>query len=1392
MFVRVCKNNKWGFIDPMSGKSIDCIYHDVHNFDGNYAVVMDDSDKYGVIDSDGRTVLPFLYTRIKRNSEGLFRIYVNCITCLRNVDGLLLNDNHEPLPDNCQKYDVAFPINEGLYLVGKDERIGVISGNKVILPCKHYHVSLLDRDFFIVQADKYGYRGMVDMEGKSIIPEEYDEIGRLDDGLYYGKHETCWDIYSSEGQLICHLGNYFRYKVTAIDKQKDNLFKIAVDDSFLFADLREGTVYPLGPDNNKCFKLEYDYYTPLQNGCFEVTKNGRMGVLDEKGDIIIPCEYSDISYHGDLAYLKIVSGKYIGLSQYKIEYVEVYDFNNRVLLTKKQYTEVSEFHEGYAIVKQGYNGFGVINSAGAEVIPTQYKVIQRTDDPSVFYAEDYSCGQFYNISGKLVFKKEDGEYQIAPGNVKRVFGFSDGLVRILDSANNYGFMDDSGRIVIPCRYPSSIVSVSDFENGESSIRLSRDCDKNETCSIDKKGRFIADTKEGKQLIENENLVFVYPFDDYPVAIAVDNNSKYGLVSIKGEAVSAFIYDNIKPFDNLQAIVRIGDHSGVIGTDGSLIIPVRFKKLFPEGKYYRSEEGLLDRKGHFVAIDSTESAPLIPQGFVFDTCLSDNLYVVAGTGGRGVIDDSGRFIIPASYDTISLIDGDKNHILCQSGLSVDCLGHPMWRNAQFYNLAGEKVIINGEHEYHFNEDYESYGAFLPNGLAPVMKNSLWGFIDGDLREIIKCQFCDYHWREDGYCLVTVGNQSALIDTRGEYVLAPGDYLNIGIFNNGLATITMHGFYHYGDVYTEYDEGGNEYSHRSIIQDERLVDTLGRLVVSGKEGTIYLDKKYKWFITNPDESISVYDGQRWGLLDKRGNVQVTCSYLDAFCYNGQFAIVHVENGVGLINTKQQFVLEPVYDNVHDHSSQKTYYAVKGNTVSIYDQTVRFVASIECEEFKQLSDNVTRFRRQIAKKIPLFQFAKYGFINHSSGKEYFGYDVVAQVSDDLILVEKNYRWGFVTCDGETVIPCIYYKANPFIGGRAIVAQHRPDQGCFLKKQKHNADNYVEGIIGKTGEEIVPLVYQELKYVKESDHQVLAANFEGVHTFLDRDGTPLSKLGDIFIPIPGYYACGEKVADGRVIVYGEKGIGVADTRGHLAFPCRVFGDIAVSPDLNEEGGLSINGQDISGNHISMDTNNNGCLITKNGGQALSLPFKYILAKKWVGNYIPVVREGAWGVLDKEFNEVIPCIYDDVQLFGSRALVLKNKAYSIIGLVDDSIIELPYKDVSILDNDLLKVSLERSKDNGRSRSLINFYSSSALCYGLIDKYGQVLIEPSFDEVSLEDDYKGERDEDNDEDIHGEPNEDSPTYRRYTGTYAQDEAGWSDQMIDDALDGDPDAYWNIG
>lgn len=75
-----------------------------------------------------------------------------------------------------------------------------------------------------------------------------------------------------------------------------------------------------------------------------------------------------------------------------------------------------------------------------------------------------------------------------------------------------------------------------------------------------------------------------------------------------------------------------------------------------------------------------------------------------------------------------------------------------------------------------------------------------------------------------------------------------------------------------------------------------------------------------------------------------------------------------------------------------------------------------------------------------------------------------------------------------------------------------------------------------------------------------------------------------------------------------------------------------------------------------------------------------------------------------------------------------------------------------------------------------------------------IFCEETEDEDEDEDDY-----EDSGEDTGGdfEGNEDyysrheEESFGKYAGSYAQDTEGLSDDFIDDVLDGDPDAYWNI-
>lgn len=112
-------------------------------------------------------------------------------------------------------------------------------------------------------------------------------------------------------------------------------------------------------------------------------------------------------------------------------------------------------------------------------------------------------------------------------------------------------------------------------------------------------------------------------------------------------------------------------------------------------------------------------------------------------------------------------------------------------------------------------------------------------------------------------------------------------------------------------------------------------------------------------------------------------------------------------------------------------------------------------------------------------------------------------------------------------------------------------------------------------------------------------------------------------------------------------------------------------------------------------------------------------------------VEEAKWGIIDEEGNEVLPAEYDEIWNF-----LGKGRSSTRVK-----------KDGQSYNFDLENHELRRFA----ARS---FQSRQYSVYDREEKYGS-------------------------------------HYGEYAGTYAQDVMGYSDDVIDDAFEGDPDAYWNI-
>ena len=196
---------------------------------------------------------------------------------------------------------------------------------------------------------------------------------------------------------------------------------------------------------------------------------------------------------------------------------------------------------------------------------------------------------------------------------------------------------------------------------------------------------------------------------------------------------------------------------------------------------------------------------------------------------------------------------------------------------------------------------------------------------------------------------------------------------------------------------------------------------------------------------------------------------------------------------------------------------------------------------------------------------------------------------------------------------------------------------------------------------------------------------------------------------------------------------------------------------------------------------------------------------EKQYGNVTVIQRSDyQWGIIDSNGNEVVPfgkyAWIDGFEKGLARVrshgkITYSKNIVAIIGLDEDPIIEGQ--------EEIQKVIQREFEEHPESFSK----------WGIINELGEEVLPVVYDEVwnflgkgrfstkavkaGVEHDIRFDElnpvlkpkrvisvcDDDNDD--YG------THYGEYAGTYAQDVAGYSDDVINDAFDGDPDAYWNI-
>jgi len=304
-------------------------------------------------------------------------------------------------------------------------------------------------------------------------------------------------------------------------------------------------------------------YNSIELGCegqFIVKKDGKYGVVSEKGAVILPLKYSNINSNKNGYTVKLnqkaglfnSEGKEIIPISYHWVYTdkiddnipivaELNDNNAGYINTKNEwvipptYQYAFAFRQGVARVKKGRN-YIYINLKGEPVIQDfdnyviQNYVIEPSDNTYIVGVRKECKYMVYDLNGNLL-DTYDGF----------INNWSDNAIFGVKKGGKWGYIDGYGKVIVPFEYEE----VNNFSEGLASVR-----------------------KDGKWGYINPKNEIVIPieFTNKEVGFFKNGGAEYytdrgaGLINLKGEIIAEPKYDSIEYVNGNIAIVSFNGYN----------------------------------------------------------------------------------------------------------------------------------------------------------------------------------------------------------------------------------------------------------------------------------------------------------------------------------------------------------------------------------------------------------------------------------------------------------------------------------------------------------------------------------------------------------------------------------------------------------------------------------------------------------------------------------------------------------------------------------------------------------------------------------------------------------------------------------------------------------------
>lgn len=262
------------------------------------------------------------------------------------------------------------------------------------------------------------------------------------------------------------------------------------------------------------------------------------------------------------------------------------------------------------------------------------------DEPLIEYyvQQDETSGLFGIID-------PDGAYFVEPVYKEIFFQFGPitGMIKVMNADDKIGFIDKSGKEIIPCRYDD----VSGFESGFTIVKI-------KTGEYDYKHGLLDST--GKEVVPMNYERLEYYAEDKVLVFGEENTSKVGLMDLTGKVLIPAQYEfwSKRVSKGMWPVGTWPEGTngicGVVNLQNETIVPFTFEMI----ESYSDELNIASAKkdGKYGFIDRTGKT-VIP--FIYSNgWTSGTLLAVKKDGKWGVINTDSKIILPFEFSSITSI------------------------------------------------------------------------------------------------------------------------------------------------------------------------------------------------------------------------------------------------------------------------------------------------------------------------------------------------------------------------------------------------------------------------------------------------------------------------------------------------------------------------------------------------------------------------------------------------------------------------------------------------------------------------------------------------------------------------------------------------------------------